>query len=319
MPRLRALLGALTLALVAVALACSGSSGSAGIPPTTGIVIRAETLTTGRGCGREPTQLFKYAAVVFGYSGGDPAARESYGVPVTAGVYDCFADGTFIELPEINRSVTFRLEVFGFTEQAYLAAGGSVEAAGTDASALRDAGPTWTTTCFATQQRDVQSLAVCEPLAPTSAETRVVLRTGAFTRKDGRVTSCARAADAGGGDAAAGDAGDASSDAGDDGAAPDASIDDGGAGDDASAGDAGAGGLSFSTVRVRASIGGAEIAPPTDLACPDAFVIPNAVPKAEYRIDVELLGSASEAVGKTTCTAVAAAGVETAATCAPVE
>jgi len=101
--RLRRPVTAAFLALVGLAVAfvvaCSGSGSTAGIPPITGIVVRAETLTAGRGCGTGPTQLFKYAAVVYGSTGGDPNDEGTYRAPVTAGVYDCFADGTFVELP----------------------------------------------------------------------------------------------------------------------------------------------------------------------------------------------------------------------------
>ena len=53
---------ALLLAILGVAsgpIGC-GSSGSADtLPPITGIVVRAETLTAGHGCGTSAQQVFK--------------------------------------------------------------------------------------------------------------------------------------------------------------------------------------------------------------------------------------------------------------------
>jgi hypothetical protein len=299
---------------VAIVVACSGSGSSTGIPPITGIVIRAETLTTGRGCGRGPTQLFKYAAIVYGYTEGPADVKGSYRTPVTAGVYDCFADGTFVELPETGGSTTFRLEVFAYSEPAYLAARETIEGAGTNGDALRTTNPTWTTVCTATQLRDVQALAVCDPLVSGLAPSSIILRTGAFSRASGGVSICLRSILA--------DAGTDAGDAGDDGDAGDASTDD--AATDASApadggtdGGTAPSGLVFSTVRITASSDGVPVVAETTIACPETFVIPNAAAAARYDLDVTLLDDTAALVGTTKCSATAVAGVETAATCAP--
>ena len=93
------------------ALACGGTTSDATIPPITGIVIRGDALTRGRGCGQGPGQVFKYAAVVFGQtdrtnngapvvpSGGPREDVNDYDLPVTAGVFDCYTDATFVQLP----------------------------------------------------------------------------------------------------------------------------------------------------------------------------------------------------------------------------
>jgi hypothetical protein len=311
--RFRWLVAAILLACVAVFVACGGSGSTTGIPPITGIIIRAETLTSGRGCGRGPTQLFKYAAIVYGYAEGPADVKGSYRTPVTAGVYDCFADGTFVELPETGGSTTFRIDVFGYTEPAYTSARDVIENAGTNGTALRDSTkPTWTTSCTATQLRDVQALAVCEPLVSGLAPSSIILRTAAFFRANGTQTICIGSirADAGA------DAGDGDGGGGGD-AAADGAID---AATEASAEggiDAGMAplGLAFSTVRVTATSGGAAVVPQTDIRCPDTFVIPNAIADATYDLDVALLDDTAALVGTTKCSAKAVAGVETAASC----
>src|SRR5690606_24201914 len=147
--------------------------------------------------------------------------------PVTAGIYDCFADGTFVELPQTGGSFTFRLDVFVYNEASYAAARAAIEGAGTNGDALRATQPTWTTVCTATQQRDVQTLAVCDPLFSGLAPSSIILRTGEFPRADGGVSVCSRTAADGGadagdaGDSGLDDAGDAGADAGDDAGAED--------------------------------------------------------------------------------------------------
>src|SRR4051794_23866930 len=86
------------MALGALIGACSGTSDST-LPQITGILVRAETLTTGKGCGSEPSQIFKFAVVVFGFDGtGDPAQPNSYNTVVTSNIFDCYTDGTFVSL-----------------------------------------------------------------------------------------------------------------------------------------------------------------------------------------------------------------------------
>ena len=313
--RFRWLVAAILVACIAVVVACSGSGSSTGIPPITGIVIRAETLTNGRGCGRGPAQLYKYAAIVYGYTDGPADVKGSYRTPVTAGVYDCFADGTFVELPQTGGSSTFRLDVFAYSEPAYAAASATIEGAGTNGDALRTTNPTWTTVCTATQLRDVQALAVCDPLVSGLAPSSVLLRTGVFSRADGTASVCIRTqgGDAGtdaGGDG--GNTGDAASDA-----ATDAAID-GSAEGGTDGGTIAPSGLVFSTLRIAVTTNG-EAVPESNVVCPDTFVIPNATAGATYDLDVTLLDDAAQLVGKTKCSATAAAGVETAATCTPVQ
>ena len=161
-------------ALASSLLACSGTSATTGVPPVTGVVVRAETVTAGLGCGRGDGEVFKYAAVVLGRGPGG-----AFDQPVAAGVYDCFANAAFVELPLVGGSNEYEVQVYAFNERAYLASQASIDAstAGDPAGAaasiatLRAASPTWTTTCSATQIEDVQALAVCAPVASSTAST----------------------------------------------------------------------------------------------------------------------------------------------------
>jgi hypothetical protein len=190
---------------VSVGVAACGTTGSADtIQPITGVTVRAETLIAGRGCGIEATQLFKYAVVV--YARGEFAA---------ANIYDCFTDGTFVELPDIGVS-RYTMEVFAYSRAAYVASGSNAidalmgrlngnqaalradaggaaqrEAIAADLRVLRSTKPTYSTTCSAEQLGLVQTLAVCQPLqlgsagigAPTGVAA-AVLSLGTFPSTD---------------------------------------------------------------------------------------------------------------------------------------
>jgi hypothetical protein len=311
-----ALVVAFSMALAA-ALACGGTSSST-IRPTTGIVVRAETLTSGRGCGRSPTSVFKYAVVVFGYREGPENARASYATPVTANVFDCFTDGAFIELEPVAGRSTFRLEVYAYNEPAYTAARAVIDVAGTDTNALRGTTPTWSTECTATQLSDVQALALCDPLlvgltglGGTVQPTRITLGTTSFRLGDGRSATCANASDAGT---------DASSDAalGQD-AALDAVLDGGANGPDADAGpfDAGAsdaGSVAFAKARIRYRTP-QVVGPTTDISCPGTFLVDVPSEPARYDIDVGLLDPTGTPIGTTVCTVTSQTGATSSAVC----
>ncbi|MBX3199337.1 MAG: hypothetical protein KF894_14485 [Labilithrix sp.] len=324
--RLAALAFALTIALVLSAVAC-GSSSSTSLPPTTGILIRAETLTAGRGCGTAETQLFKYVVVVFQYSGGDPNLRASYDAVVTSNAFDCYTDGAFISLPTIDGNATFRLEVFAYNRPAYEVAPASIDAApvlgrartpedrarlATFAGELRErTTPTWTTECTATQQANVQALASCDPLSPGLAglgggaapPTRIALDTTRFELPDGRAALCAPATQAP-------DAGAEPDDAGAD--EPDAAGDV----DAGEPGDAGAP-LSFAKVRVRTRIG-AQVIADAVVTCPTSFVADVVPEPLAYELDVGLLDPAGARVdpgAQTLCTVTTRTGTTSSAVC----
>lgn len=191
--------------------ACGSSASTNFITPVTGVTVRAETLTSGRGCGPGATQLFKYAVVVF--------ARGAY---AAGNVYDCFTDGTFVDLPNIKPEL-YSLEVFAFNRVAFLAAGGDginaifrrldanqlalgvdggdhvaqQAAIDADLKLIRALTPTYSTTCTGQQLELVQTLAVCKALqtgaggfqAPTTPAS-VVLSLASFPKADGTKVDC---------------------------------------------------------------------------------------------------------------------------------
>ncbi len=299
-----------TLAVLG-AIACSGSSGTT-VKPTTGILVRAETLTTGRGCGRSPTNLFKYAVVVFGYESGDPLAASSYTRRLTAKVFDCYTDGSFIELAAVNGNSRYRLEVYAYNEPAYSGSRELIETAGTNTTQLKTTSPTWTTECTATQQRDVQALALCTPLAPgltgldgTVDATRITLDTTRFQLQGGRTAFCRTAPSE-----------DAGVDAGED-AGEDAGLEDAGAEDAGDAGgDAGEGAgppVPFTTARIRYRTA-TLLGPVIDLPCPSVYTADVPAEPARYDIDVGLLDDTLP-LGQVTCTATTQTGTTSSAAC----
>lgn len=302
------------------------TSSNTAVTSITGVLVRAETLTAGRGCGPQASQVFKVAAVVYGR---DDATNERT-VPVAANTYDCFSDVTFVDLPPSPQgNVDYRIDVFLYNRDAYEAQEGVVDGARAATSAETEAvrtalattTATWSTSCLATQLPNVQSLAVCDPVAAGSpgegdgdggstGPATIELATGEFTTAAGEVLRC-RAGDAGANDAGATDAG--NDDAGEE---DDAGDDDAGnepEPPDAAAPDAAASG-EFDAVRVRWRTGEA-VGPIVDVACPTPFVLPNA-PPGSVVLDVGL-SSNGQPLGQTSCTATATAGQTSSAVCAP--
>lgn len=302
----------LIAAVVAGFAACAGTATTGSLVTVTGIVVRAESLTVGRGCGPAPSQVFKYAVVVFGHNPDgsrtcvNPADKPAdYGVPIAANVYDCFADGTFVQLPVVNSCVDYRLEVRAFNRSAYEQAASALASLQSIAApAADDAGvtplvrpaavddfqktvATWTTECTATQLTSVQSLAVCKPLGALG-DSIVRLPTEEFVLAEGGLARCAPAGDAG-------------TDAGDGGTA-----------------DAGAA-LDFASVRARARTSStADAGTPRDVPCPTPFEETFPPEPQVVSIDAVLLGASGAEIGRTTCTAETRPGATVLATCDPV-
>ena len=300
-------LATLFLALAILgAIACSGVTSTT-VTPTTGILVRAETLTSGRGCGVGPTNLFKYAVVVFGYEAGNELDPSSYSKRITSNLFDYYTDGTFIDLAASGGNSRYRLEVYAWNEPAYAAARDLIDSAGTNTTQLREqTAPTWTTECTATQQREVQALALCAPLAPgltgvggTQGPTRITLATTSFRLSDGRVATCRTAPAPDGGATPDGGTGpDASDDGGTDGGEPL---------------DAGAP-VSFTTARVRFRVGHAFVGDPVDVACPTVYSVDVPAEPARYDIDVGLLDGTTP-VGLSSCHATSLTGATSSAVC----
>jgi hypothetical protein len=169
-------------------LACSDAAVSPTISPVTGIIIRSEQLVIGKGCGLGATQIYKYAAIVIN---GD-------NVPVAGATYDCFADGTFVNLAATDGgSFSFKVAIAAFNASAYNAQSSAIEAAANraDLGGLARLRATWTTDCVASQQQDIEVLAVCGPLTvpvagPTQASATIQLLTESFVTTDGGLAKC---------------------------------------------------------------------------------------------------------------------------------
>jgi hypothetical protein len=310
-PLLVALLG--VVAAASGPVACGSTAGSDALPPITGIVVRAETLTVGHGCGQKATQLFKYLVVVFGANPADTSATEKRRDElVAANVYDCFADGQFVELPVSGGSSDYALEIYAYNAAAYAAAGGDSafkgivgrlqglraavqadggaaerEAVKAELATLAATNPTFSTTCDAAQFPDVQSLAVCQPLALGSTAlgaapnpATVVVPAASFTGADGGVVRC----------------------------------------DD-----------QFTNVRYRyapATASSGAFTEPEESRCsrltdkglePLIITVSPATAPASYTFELALLRSDGSVFGQTTCGAETSPGITTSAVCKPVQ
>lgn len=153
---------------VVIAFGLAASCATTGTPitsPITGIIVIADLLIGDLGCGTKAGQVYKYAAVVI----------DADGVPVAAETYDCFADGTFVNLnPSDSGSLSFTVQIFAYDQSAYLARQKDIEGDVALVNSPGSNGPvnlfpsvpsTWKTICEATQQSQVEVLAVCAPLS----------------------------------------------------------------------------------------------------------------------------------------------------------
>jgi hypothetical protein len=271
-------------------LACGSSGGSDTLPPLTGVVVRAESLTTGRGCGRGTTQIFKYAAVVLGLNPDDrsrelPDAGDAGDTNeprrdqfLAGNVYDCFTDGLFVDLPPSAGSVRYEVRIYAYNEAAYLAAGEQqIRSAAGNRFPFPGTNPTFSTTCDAQQTDLVQSLAFCQPLAvgltgvdpkATQAPSEVELSLAAFPGPDGGILTC-----------------------------------DG----------------QYTRVRSRFATDG-TFNQPSEVACNSSklTIAPAAAP-ASYLIEVALLQANGTVAGQTTCRAETSPGTKSVANCKPIQ
>src|SRR5215472_3860391 len=96
---------------IALALWACVDNTTVGLTPTTGIVVRSDTLVAGYGCGVGPNEVYKYVAVIV-----EPDASGAPNGPVVAAqVYDCFADATFVSLNASDSgSLTFDVLVYAY-------------------------------------------------------------------------------------------------------------------------------------------------------------------------------------------------------------
>lgn len=160
-------------ASLAVAVACNSSTTPNLYTPITGLVIDSSTLVQGVGCGTQADQVYKYAAIANLAGSGERLA----GLPAS-GVFDCFTDGQFANLPTPDGGTTaYTITIYAFDRSAFPAALGACADVQSDAACPGDdpgtvekyAGQaTWTTTCTASQEQGVSDVAVCGALARTS-------------------------------------------------------------------------------------------------------------------------------------------------------
>ncbi len=300
MPRISYLLlasAASGLLTALAALACGDTAATTSLAPVTGIVLRVESLISGFGCGTGPAEVYRYAAVV----------TDSTGQHLAAATYDCFADGSFVNLTvQPDGGAEYTVQVYAFNQAAYIAAdvNNAVEKAVANLpaslGALKDLHPTWQTTCTASQLQNVQTLAVCAPLTLV-VTTAVRIETAQFSTSSGTDAKCAIAGGTFSSVRAFFSIGDA-------GTTPD--------------GEAG--------TSPRNPVSDASVT----VACPDPIRIVPALAPAAYTFDLHLLRSSAadggpEAgadagvveveVGTTTCRATSKVGVEVVADCDPVK
>jgi hypothetical protein len=185
---LRCLAFTSVVAFVLCAYAC-GSGNTTGITPLTGIVVRADDLAAGYGCGTGPNQIYEYAVIVSTFQEGGAGA-----VFIAGGYAPCYADATYINLcASTSGSLAFNVQVFAFTEaqwnlkspqllspppgplydlESYCQFdGGSQAAFNADVnlenlSSLYETNASFTASCVATQQENIEVVAVCSTLTP---------------------------------------------------------------------------------------------------------------------------------------------------------
>lgn len=314
----------LSLGLAAL-YACGDSNTTTGITPITGIQIRSDSLVAGKGCGREPGQVFKYVAAVY-HASDDGGAT---GDPLAVATYDCFTDALFQNLAASpTGQFSYALTVLAFNAGAYDAQSAGIDGAAANGGAIGALKPTWTTSCTATQQSDIEVLAVCAPLGLAPGDGAITVATDAFklpsTEIDGAVVQHGCGDPDGyaivevalGGSLVEGDGGAAEGGP----PPPDAA-----GGDAAGAGDAGDGGPSDAG-NTAADAGGADAGPITDggaavttksATCPDPITFAPLPVLSRFQLDVALRHADGTLAARTSCHADTSPGVASAPVCAP--
>ena len=177
------------LGLVGLAgmVACAGTTTTTtAYTPITGVLVRSDALVSGIGCGTQPDQVFKYAAVVT--QGNQTLTIGGTGVGM---ISDCFADAKFANLVAgPDGTLSFTVQIYAFSQESYLAQQAKgLDLAATDWTQLQKFQPTYKTSCRATQQQDVEVLAVCAPLHSGGAAS-VRIDTTQFPTATGATLKC---------------------------------------------------------------------------------------------------------------------------------
>lgn len=283
----RALLGLLGLAGGGLLAACPSTATTTSYTPITGITIESSSLVAGYGCGTAPGQVYAYAALL-SYTD-DAGASKS---PVYSGVFDCYANAQFANLPENDGgALSFDVQIFAWDQASFPQVLRCLPSTSSPASAadcpgdsvstvLSNAGtPNWTTTCTATQELGVSAIAVCAPLTPTAPTHDA----GTADAGDGSAVGAPIVVDTHG--FVVGDSGTLTC------------------------------GSGYDTVQATYTVGsqGGEI---TAVQCPAPLTLTPTIAGAQYTIDVQLLQAGSD-VAQATCQATASATTKVTASCAP--
>ncbi|HEY5243975.1 MAG TPA: hypothetical protein VIJ22_20980 [Polyangiaceae bacterium] len=174
------LVAPLAVAATGLLAGCPAAATTTAYTPITGILIRSSSLVAGYGCGTGDDQVFQYGAFL---SYVDDVDAGTHGPAVYSGVFDCYSDGIFSNLPTDDAgSLNFSLTIVAWNQTSF-----PVTTLSCDPSSVGEAGfttcpgdspdtlvnnegtPNWLTTCTATQESGVSVLAVCAPLTPTKA------------------------------------------------------------------------------------------------------------------------------------------------------
>jgi len=150
---------------------CTSSTTAIALAPYTGINIDSQSLVSGLGCGTAPGQVYRYLAEVdVAPEAGPPGAD----IPAI-GVFDCYANGVFENLPLSEAgSYDYVVTIYAWDKASLPASldcdGGPCVPPSADASAGLAPTARWTTTCTATQELGAVVFAVCSPLQLRPAE-----------------------------------------------------------------------------------------------------------------------------------------------------
>jgi hypothetical protein len=178
----------------ALLMVCAGAAWLAGCPATTTVGLAPITAVSvpissllsdsNLGCGKGPNDVYKYAVVVaYADSPGYPPLTACPATPVAGGVFDCFAQATFGNLPleeaglmledsggalPDGGSVTIWEWVAFYNYDTYeqvkdrLTKATSTDPGGADI--CNELPATWTTTCVATETDNSDSAPNCQTI-----------------------------------------------------------------------------------------------------------------------------------------------------------
>jgi hypothetical protein len=156
----RLALAATPLAAAALCSAGCGGTSSTAAPAiitnsSAAVILRAESLVTGVGCGTADSEVYKYVAVLSAADGSD----------VDGEIYDCFADAIFAQLDDYGLNAHFTVHVFAFDKVAYEAKKGDIALNFTKTQPMKSLGATYAVDCAAQSSgQAAQAIAICPSL-----------------------------------------------------------------------------------------------------------------------------------------------------------